>query len=491
MKYILSICCLFLIGGLAANNIEVSNVSLTGQNAGAGTTQIKFDLNWENSWRISVGPSNYDAAWVFAKYRVNGNTWRHCTLSATGQVAAAGSTVEVQDNIGAFVYRDADGAGDVNFTNLELRWEYDNDGVDASAVVDIQVFAIEMVYVPEGEFSVGTNAFDQANLIGNFYSPSQPPFILRFPYRVEDEGAITVANTAGNLYYAVSEGEPGDQLGPIPANFPKGFAAFYCMKYETTQDQWVSFFNTLSDAQKTAVDVTGIEGKNSDDEVIRNAISWNDVGNATTTLPNVPLNYVRNTYLLAYLDWSGLRPMTELEFEKACRGPLPVVDSEYAWGNSNIHANLYIITQEGTPSEGFEDLPEGVGNAVYQETNGLPSGPKRVGIFAASSVNNTREETGGSYFGIMEMTGNVYERCISVGNPEGRAFTGAHGDGTIGSNGLANVTGWPIGNEGIGYRGGSYPNSSQFLRVSDRNDAANSFSGTNGRIGFRGVRTAQ
>ena len=113
-------------------------------------------------------------------------------------------------------------------------------------------------------------------------------------------------------------------------------------------------------------------------------------------------------------------------------------------------------------------------NAVYLTTNsgGELSGPKRCGIIAASAITNNREETGGTYYGIMEMTGNVYERAISTGNPEGRAFTGEHRDGIINAGGDHNVANWPTGNEGIGYRGGGYPNDIQFITVSDRNDAA-------------------
>ncbi|PHI20273.1 hypothetical protein CEQ90_08790 [Lewinellaceae bacterium SD302] len=487
---------ILVLSGLWANNIEVTNVSLTGQNAGAGTTQIKFDLSWENSWRISVGPSNYDAAWVFAKYRVNGNNWQHCTINAGGQVAPGGATVEPTDNVGAFIYRSADGSGDVSYTDIELRWDYEADGVDVSAIVDIQVFAIEMVYVPESSFFVGTNAFDQSNMNGNFYTLSASfPFVFRVPYEVTSEAAITVSDTEGDLFYDNTEGsapeDVGDQLGPIPAAFPKGFDAFYVMKYEVTQDQWVSFFNTLTQAQKANLDVTGTMGKNTDDEFARNAISWPDAGNATTTLPNVALNYVAAEMILPYLDWSGLRPITELEYEKACRGPLPAVNGEFAWGNGNIHNVPYEYTNIGTPEEGISNPGTGVGNAVYTITGGAPSGPKRVGILAASAVNNSREESGGSYYGVMELTGNLYERCITVGNPSGRAFSGEHGDGLITAAGDANVVNWPAGALGIGYRGGSYANNVPFIYVSDRNDASNEITNGNTRLGFRGGRTAQ
>ena len=494
IKLFLACCLLAVFSTISANNIEVANVSLTGQSAGDATTQIQFDLSWENSWRISVGPANWDAAWVFAKYRVNGDLWRHATLSTTGSVAPGDVTIDVvSDQTGAFIYRSTDGSGNVNWEGLELKWDYGADNVDENALVDIQVFAIEMVYVPEAAYSLGTGlAFGVDPEIGRFRSQQQiGMFFLTTPYNVSSEAAITVSNSSGNLWYDNSQGEPGDQLGPIPADFPKGFAAFYCQKYETSQDQWIGFFNSLTPAQKVDLDVTGPEGKNSDDEFIRNAISWPDAGSATTTLPNVPLNYVRNEFLLAYLDWAALRPMTELEYEKACRGTLGSIVGGFAWGNTNIHASPYTVINEGEPNEIISDPGSGTGNANYIETNGLTSGPKRCGIFPASAILNNRQETGATYYGIMEMTGNVYERAISVGNPEGRAFTGNHGDGAITGGGRHNVANWPAGNEGIGYRGGAYPNAITFIWVSDRNDAANSFSGTNGRIGFRAVRTAE
>ena len=111
-------------------------------------------------------------------------------------------------------------------------------------------------------------------------------------------------------------------------------------------------------------------------------------------------------------------------------------------------------------------------------------------FLAASAINKTREETGGSYYGIMELSGSLYERCITVGNPEGRAFTATHGNGTLTNGGLANVSSWPITNTGIGYRGGSFFNGTDFIRVSDRYDAASVLAGANNRLGFRGVRSS-
>ena len=484
---------LFFAGGLGtANNIQVANVVLTDQNTASGTTVVQFDLSWENSWRISVGPANYDAAWVFAKFQVGGGAWRSATIILPGS-NPAGVTIDVQDNLGAFVYRSGDGSGDLSVESVRLIWQYATDGLDEEAIVDIQVFALEMVYVPEGPFRLGTgsNLGTTDNENGEFYRVGSSP-LLRVPYEVDSEALITIGSTEGNLYYPSPGGgvSAGDQLGPSPAGFPKGFAAFYCAKYETSQAQYVAFFNTLTPAQRTLLDVTGSAGKNTDDVIARNDVSWAESGNATTTHPDVPLNYVNNEIALAYLDWAGLRLLSELEFEKAGRGPAEPVQNEFAWGTTIIHGSTYTLLNEGTETETVSNLGEGAGNANYTGTATDPLGPLRCGIFAASIEEPNREETGGSYYGIMELSGNLYERMISVGNPEGREFTGQSGDGTLTNSGRHDVAGWPTTNAGLGFRGGSHSNSASFLRLSDRNDAANVLSGSNSRLGFRAARTA-
>ncbi|SFD38391.1 SUMF1/EgtB/PvdO family nonheme iron enzyme [Algibacter pectinivorans] len=480
LKFTLTLALLFCFLS-NANNITVSNISLENLNE-PEWVQIEFDLSWENSWRLSAGPSNWDAAWVFIKYRVNSGDWQHAQLAQTDFVAASGSTIDItEDGVGAFIYRDSDGSGDLDLQGIRLRWDYGS--IDPNDIIDIQVFALEMVYVPEGPFSLGSPGTE----VGKFYS-----WTTNNPYRVESENAITVNGGLGNLYYNNPAGgsNPGDQLSPIPAAFPKGYQSFYCMKYEMTQGQYVSFFNTLTPAQKIENDITGASGKNQDTEVYRNTIAWEEGSTtATTTSPDLPLNYVNNYILYAYLDWSGLRPMTELEYEKSCRGPITPKADEFAWGNSNIADTAYNIVNISQPNELVTNPAVNTGNAHYSSTNGTTSGPKRVGALAASALNKTREETGGSYYGIMELTGNLYERCITVGNPEGRAFTSVHGDGEILVNGLANVTSWPTDNTGIGYRGGSSFNGIAIIRVSDRYDAASSLTGSNNRLGFRGVRT--
>jgi len=97
----------------------------------------------------------------------------------------------------------------------------------------------------------------------------------------------------------------------------------------------------------------------------------------------------------------------------------------------------------------------------------------------------------------MELSGNLWERAVTVGNATGRAFTGLHGNGALSTNGHANETAWPgltggevTGATGSGFRGGSWNNSATFLRVSDRTIAALTITPRNIYYGFRAVRVA-
>ncbi len=161
-----------------ANNISISNFSLTGQNAANHYTMVKFDISWENSFRGSTGPSNWDAAWVFVKYRVGTGAYQHAWLNNTDHVNPTGSTISTglldpalpfnqttNPGLGAFIYRSADGSGTFSKTGVQLRWNYGANGVNDYAVIDICVFAIEMVYLPQGSFYAGSGGTET----GAFY----------------------------------------------------------------------------------------------------------------------------------------------------------------------------------------------------------------------------------------------------------------------------------------------------------------------------------
>ncbi len=454
------------------NNILISNVTTINQNTTSHYTFVQFDISWDNSWRTSTGPSNWDAAWVFIKYRIkNESVFKHATINTTpaNHTAPTGSTIyPTTDGKGVFIYRNADGSGTFSLTSVQLRWEYGTDGVLDADIVEVRVLGVEMVHVPTGSFYLGSG-YHNATL-GEFYAYQVASASYTAQnYQVTSENAITVGTAAGNLYYA-STGFSGDRAGPIPANFPKGYSAFYCMKYEISHEQMIDFLNMQQKAQADNVDYP------------LTTQGHNETGthpNITTTCPTRAYNFMAWTAAAAYADWAALRPMSELEYEKACRGPLVPQCYEYAWGNSNnYNLGTYTITNSGAQNEAVSNAGSVIGNALISSTAASQS-PLRCGVFATST--SSREEAGATYYGIMEMSGNLWELCVSVGIAAGRAFTGVHGDGSTAVNGFANITTWPgyvagnlsvtdnsTSNLSISQRGGSFGESDRYMRVSDR-----------------------
>jgi hypothetical protein len=89
----------------------------------------------------------------------------------------------------------------------------------------------------------------------------------------------------------------------------------------------------------------------------------------------------------------------------------------------------------------------------------------------------------------MELSGNLWERPVTIANAEGRAFMGIHVDGLLASTGDANAATWPgMDAVGAGWRGGAWNLDAYYMQVSDRNIASysNSYRGRN--VGFRAVR---
>jgi formylglycine-generating enzyme required for sulfatase activity len=505
-----------------ANNISVSNVSLTGQNTTAGVnnasnfTMVQFDLSWESSWRTSSTPNNWDAVWVFVKYRVGSGDWQHALLNNTGHTSPAGSTIDIglqtpdiafnattNPGIGAFIYRSANGGGTFSLSNVQLRWNYRANGVQDGDVVDVRVFAIEMVYVSGGSFTLGDGT--TTSVQGQFRNAS-----TNTPLTISSEDTLALGGTAdGNLAnnnasgMSVSDDFNNTTTQTLPAGFPKGFNAFYCMKYEISQQGYVDFLNTLTRTQQNtrthanlAVGVTSVinryvmsnnsalqkrNGIRCDGNIDADApitfycdLNGNGTGGEAADGQWLACNYLSYADLSAYLDWSGLRPMTELEFEKACRGPLTPVANEYAWGSATI-TRAANISSSGAINETSNTAGA---NAVYNN-NANVQGPMRVGVFATSS--STRVQAGAGYHGMMELSGNLWERTVTVGNATGRAFTGVHGNGALSANGNANETAWPglnsgevTGAAGAGFRGGGWLNDAVYLRAASRFNAARS-----------------
>ncbi len=475
MKKIIAVCTLlFSSTCLFANNIDINNVSY---NSGAGT--VTFNISWENSWRTNTAPNNWDAAWVFIKRKnCTLSYWQHQDVSSTAANHTTSSPLEIQttpDGKGVFVRRSSIGTGNIASTSVTLRLAT---VPGAIAEWDMQVFGIEMVYVPQGSFQIGDGASINTFRQGGGTAPTAA-------YTVASESAITFANTTGNLF--ADAGSPTG--GTVSAGYPKGFTALYVMKYEISQGQYADFLNSLNPDQ-SAVRFPNSNGGN------RHTVTgvWPAF---TATAPNRACNYLSWADVCAYNDWSALAPMSEMEFEKICRGINAAAANEKAWGTALITDGSSVVN-DALGNEGVSDvITAGSGLANLAQTNIQPQGPLRCGFAAKAAT--TRLEAGATFYGVMEMSGNVSEFVMSVSGA-GTNFVGtAHGDGNLQftpNEGLADVTGWinqttgnnSGANSGASLRGGAYNNAANQLNVSDRNYCNNAYASRTSDSGGRGVR---
>ncbi|HMQ05913.1 MAG TPA: SUMF1/EgtB/PvdO family nonheme iron enzyme [Saprospiraceae bacterium] len=528
---------ILISGVLYANSITVSNVSRGLQNTTEQYVMVQFDLSWENSWRTSSGPANWDAAWVFIKYRVAGGEWQHAWLNGSGHTAPSGSTIDVglrtpgsgfhamtNPGLGVFIYRSANGTGTFTAEDVHLRWNYGDNGVADSDNVEVKVFAIEMVYVPEGNFQVGSGGqnigeFRPANVtaisgtVATFEITSTPPVI---------QGNNATSSTSNLSARSGNNLDLGTGIGTatLASGFPTGYGAFYGMKYEISQGQYRDFLNTLTRNQQETrfASITvgnymhSLTGQTT--PMYRNGVRLvSDPGGISPRVYACDLNPSVSPYTdsdvnqsddgewiacnwlswgdgMAYADWSGLRPMTELEYEKACRGDQPPVEDEYAWGTTSTTAATS-ISDGGEAGEKADNMGS---NVVFGNQTNV-QGPLRVGSFAQMST--TRELSGSGYYGMMELSGNLWERAVTIGNADGRSYTGEHGDGVLSVAGHSNELTWPglvsgvvTGSTGSGFRGGGYLSVALDLKVSFRNFAATSITNRFNDTGLRLVRSA-
>lgn len=524
-----------------ANNLKISpNPILKNLDTGIKTVDVAFGLNWENSWRTDLpgagnqAPFNHDAVWVFMKFKAADGIWKHATLRASGHSTPAGASLKVSnDRLGAFIYRSANGIGNVNFENIHLRWDYNFDGLEDLTDVTVQVYGIEMVYIPQGSFSVGDGNTDV--LLGVFHSIGSTN-----PYVITSEEEITLGGTTtGNLGNShTGNGQHSDALRDdfnnasaaneklLPASFPKGYNAFYIMKYNITQKQYVDFLNTLTRTQQNTRTATTLSSAltsttnrfvltNSTSPISRNGIrvdatfeanvplvfynDLNDDGNPNQADDGqyLPCNFLSFADGAAYLDWSGLRPLTELEYEKACRGPQAPVINEMAWGQT-YQLGTTVIKIAGILNAGTDnELPSNAdANSHIDNNSTAVAGPVRTGIFATPGSDRTK--SGATYYGVMDMGGNLTEQIISLGKANGRTFDGRHGSGSLNSTGFHDVVFWPgangatiDSNSGAGIRSNSYMSVGLGSRISVRRFVNDAQGGRVQSMGVRGVRTAE
>ncbi len=342
-----------------------------------------------------------------------------------------------------------------------------------------------------------------------------PDGVNEYKY-IASEDAITFGNSVVDGLYAA---DGNTWSGILPETYPKGYKGFYIMKYELSQEQYCNFLNMLSYTQQKSRIGNNLDNLNKGDYVFgnpkkpscRNGIAVFSRKNTSQPAvfgcnlnPAEPFfdkddgqtlacNYMTGADMLSYLDWSGLRPMSELEYEKACRTPNRVIPGEYAWNTTSITP---LGGQSGLLGSTLGTENESPVNVNTNANSGVPSfGPVRCGSFGTSSTN--QEQSGGSFYGVMEMSGNLGEICYSVTGGSSLNTSSSkyeyHGDGSIAANGDFNVqTYWNRSNDvnAFSIRGGSFASPNSFLRVSDRRMMMNYDNTTrDSTVTFRGGRS--
>lgn len=391
---------------------------------------VVLDLEWNNAWNNTL---NHDAVWLFGKFLLGEDGYRHARLKSTGHEVLQSERTpglkfrfEVpEDGAGVFVVPASEYRGPV-FIKIKLAIDpvpLANVNPDRGA---FRVFALEMVYIPQGGFYAGETDSLAAVQYAAFYKPddngrhSGPAFIAS-----EDSlrVGLDIAYLPRQTVYH------GDGAGVVPALFPKGFRAFYIMKYEITQGQYADFLQSLSRGQSQLRSNFG--GKGYYD--YRGTISCTGE-RYTAARPARPCNFLSWDDALAFADWCALRPMTELEYEKACRGGRKPVANEFPWGNADKLRVERQVNADG-------DL------VLLNGKTELDRYPRNL------------EEFGASAFWVMDLSGSLWERCITIGDSTGRAFRGTHGDGVLSYYGFATNDDWPAGvseQGGFGFRGGGF-----------------------------------
>lgn len=496
-----------LAGQLFSNNLTVTNISAP------TTTTLQFDVAWDNSWYAAAPSNNWDAVWIFVKTQVcalGSSPWIHASLSTvSGDHSVTGGVLQVDavaDGKGVFLRRSALGSGNIATATVTLKFS----GSYTVASTNYEVIGIEMVNVPQGTYNLGdASSSTTLHSVASFGTSNTTT-----PKSITGEGGLALDALRNDAAGAGSI----SAHSAIIAAFPKGYNAFYCMKYEISQQQYCAFLNLLDYTQqvnRTAVapnsavgsaalaaasgdNRNSIEVSTSGTPFSTPAIYGNDLnGNNTFDEAgdggNIACNYLSWEDLKAYLDWAALRPMTEMEFEKAARGTNASLLNEYVWGSTTINqAITSAISNSGQATEVSTSTSDGL--CTYNAGASAVLGPFRVGFAATGS--STRTGAGASYYGIVDLSGNLWEQTYQCGYYNGASrvstpvFTGVLGDGALDGNGNADASNWGGGVAQSIVRGGNWEYSAQRAQTSDRyyvNSTAENTTRVR-RTGGRGVR---
>lgn len=424
MKYLLSAILCGCLLSVSASDLKLSEPILYNDDGEAYTL---LNVEWDNAWNNAT---NHDGVWLFFKFLRGEQGYVHSLIQPDGHTIIAEDSKKViievpKDRMGLFLRPSANHRGKIRIT-LKVIIDLESLGRFNPRFGKFSAYGIEMVKIPEGSFYLGQEDTTGLKFGAVYQANAEGEFGGLYQVKKENE-SITIGKEKGNLYYRNVDGYQGDQVGELPPAYPKGVAAFWMMKYEPTQGQYADFLNSLS--ENASQHRVNFGGKGYYD---RGSI-YTKVGEYKAKFPSAPCNHMSWDDAMAYADWAGLRPMTELEFTKAARGTAKPSPGDFPWGNSDKTMLQRHVSETGE----------------LVMLNGWSE---------SKLTDETKEIFGASAYWVMDLAGSQWERLITIGSEKGRAFTGTHGDGRLTGYGFATNEDWPQGvdPDGVGFRGGGF-----------------------------------
>ncbi|MBO6574169.1 MAG: SUMF1/EgtB/PvdO family nonheme iron enzyme [Rhodothermales bacterium] len=393
----------------------------------ADTSTNTVSLTFDVSWTGSWRTNtNHDAAWIIARFEREPGVWSDLRFAVDGHSAQGVKLKTSPLSSGTSVGL------------LVLASGQETTQASVSAVWHYGASGLEALPAPANVRLTGIEMVfvpPGPHLVGSpaatngFYAAGSED---GFWVTSEDELAVGT----GDLHYDVPEGEEwtgGDGMGPVPAAWPKGTAGFYIMKFAATEGQYAAMLSTLPTRARMARDVSAYP-------------QYRENGGTITCYESDCVSAMQDKHAafltwadgIAFASWAGLRPMTEFEYEKAASG---TPDGEKRYDDGNPPVSVY-----------------------------------------------TSRRT--SDWGVVDMRGGLWERVVTLGNPQGRAFAGSPGRGFLDElgqpYGFMNPD-WPGPQAiGSGFRGGT-EGVLGLSATADRTYGAYEASYGNQSQGFRGV----
>jgi hypothetical protein len=312
-------------------------------------------------------------------------------LNTTGFANGTGTANTIQvgsDKVGAFVYRSATGTGTFSSTSMQLQWNYGLSGLTSVSGLEIRVFAVEMVYVPEGDFNVAKKFHTGGGYWGNqksFNAPGDNFIIINdrlSPTLSYDNGLISLRIKGDTGIDTNNDGVVDNTI------YPTGYKAFYSYKYEMTEQQYADFLNTLKSTQITTLGIAGT------------SITFTN-GQYFSSTPNKACGNSNLIQLFSFADWSGLRPMTILEFNKIAYAQFKPIES-------SINA-------------------------------GILTSSSYTGSYRTGPLGDVGVIMGNSYYGIMDIIGNAIEPVITMNS---YFYSIINGNGNLNIDGTSDISSW-------------------------------------------------